>query len=68
MACHGIDEYFDGNCDSLTITVFDDHFSLEYNAGISLEIRGGIEYTKAEDIFTRMYACSNEKKHLAVGK
>lgn len=68
MACHAIDEYFDKNCDSLKITVFENHFSLEYNAGISLETTRGIAYTKAEDIFTRMYACSNEKKHLAVGE
>jgi DNA gyrase/topoisomerase IV subunit B len=33
-----------------------------------LETKRGIAYTKAEDIFTRMYACSNEKKHLAVGE
>lgn len=68
MACHAIDEYFDGNCDALKITVFQASFSLEYNAGICLDTKRGIAYTKAEDIFTRMYACSNEKKHLAVGE
>lgn len=67
MACHAIDEYFDGNCDALKITVLNTRFSLEYNAGMSLETKRGIEYTKAEDIFTRIYACSNEKKHLEVG-
>lgn len=66
VACHAIDEHIDGKCTQLLITVFEDHFSIQYNAGMSLEESFGETY--AEMIMTKIGACSNHKKHLSVGE
>ena len=64
--CHAVDEYFDGNCNKISIGVNGNLLTLRYNAGISLEVSHNL--TKAECIMTKIGACSNEKKHLEVGK
>jgi len=66
LACHAFDEYFDGNCTSLNIQLFKDHFAIQYNAGMSLSQRNG-EYN-AVSIMSSLFTCSNEKKHLSVGE
>ncbi len=69
VLCHAFDEYFDGVCKRIEISVHNDSFFVNYDAGISLEIKdghGGL--TKAETIMTQIFACKNEKKHLAVGE
>jgi DNA gyrase subunit B len=63
--CHAIDEHIDGNCSNIEITANQLFLSLKYDAGISLESIDDI--SKAEAIMTKLFACKNEKKHLAVG-
>lgn len=65
LACHAIDECYDNNCDTIEIQLFDQHFSIRYNAGMSLTMHYD-EY-RAELIMTQIFACRNEKKHLSVG-
>jgi len=65
VACHAIDEVFDNNCTSIAFVLFDDYFSLKYDAGMSLEKRH--DKYRAELIMTAVFACRNEKKHLEVG-
>ncbi len=65
MACHAIDEFIDGNCTKLEFTLKNNSLGLRYNAGMSLELTG--EKSKAELIMSVLFACSNEKKHKAVG-
>ena len=36
VLCHAIDEYYDKNCSTIEITLNKDHFSIKYNAGLSL--------------------------------
>lgn len=67
MACHAIDEYMDGNCDQLQITLFEDSFQINYNCGMSLETQQNSDLTLPEKLFTKIYTCSNLKKHLEVG-
>lgn len=64
--CHAVDEYFDGNCTEISIGINGNLLTIEYNAGMSLEISHNS--TKAECIMTKIGACSNEKKHLEVGE
>lgn len=64
-ACHAIDEYFDGKCDTIEFGVAPDDFHLIYNAGMRLDDKHGKPL--AELIMTSMSTCSNEKKHLEVG-
>lgn len=66
VACHAFDEYYDGNCNSLKIKLSENAFSIHYNAGMSLEY-GVHDKPLAELIMTQIFACRNEKKHLAVG-
>lgn len=66
MACHAIDEYFDGNCRKLEVLVAEDHFELRYDAGMPLDEHAG--ECRAILIMTALFACRNEKKHLAVGE
>ena len=66
LACHAIDECYENNCTSIELTLFNDHFCLKYNAGMSLEMKDG--KCIAELIMTTLFACSNEKKHLSVGE
>ena len=66
VLCHAFDEYFDNACTKIEITVCNDSFMVNYNAGISLETKDG-GLSKAEVIMTQVFACKNEKKHLAVG-
>lgn len=69
VLCHAFDEYFDGICKRIEISVTNDFFTVNYDAGISPEIKDGYGgLSKAEAIMTRIFACRNEKKHLAVGE
>ncbi|MBX7226344.1 MAG: hypothetical protein K1X55_09960 [Chitinophagales bacterium] len=68
VLCHAFDEYFDGNCDEIELTVWKNSFSIKYNSGMSLEKYINENITKAEIIMTEIRACSNLKKHLAVGQ
>lgn len=64
--CHALDEYFDGNCTRIALNLHESGLHIRYDAGISLEeTTGGI--SKAACILTVAMACSNEKKHRAVG-
>lgn len=67
VLCHAFDEYFDGNCNEIELTVWNHSFSIKYNVGMSLSIRYE-DVTNAEIIMTKIGACSNLKKHLAVGQ
>ncbi|WP_298121766.1 hypothetical protein [Flavobacterium sp.] len=68
VLCHAFDEYFDGNCNEIELTVWINSFSVKYNTGMSLEIRKNQKISNAEFIMTKIGACSNLKKHLAVGQ
>jgi DNA gyrase subunit B len=63
--CHAFDEYFNNNCNEITVNADGNSFNIKYNAGMSLE--KSWDLTKAECIMTKIGACSNEKKHLEVG-
>lgn len=67
VLCHAFDEYLDGNCNEIKITVHKDSFLVSYNVGMSLESKHD-DLTSAEIIMTRISACSNQKKHLEVGE
>ena len=67
VLCHAFDEHLEGNCSSISITINATSFTVIYDAGMSLETMKYEEYTKAEAIMTRIAACSNLKKHLAIG-
>lgn len=67
IACHAFDEYFDGKCAKLKLTVWSHSVSIWYDAGMSLQERHE-GMTAAEAMMTQFYACSNLKKHLAVGQ
>lgn len=66
VLCHAFDEYFDGNCNKIKLTVRKDSFTIKYNVGMPLTSSFG-DLTKAEIMMTKIGACSNLKKHLAVG-
>ena len=66
--CHAVDEYVDGNCTKLKISLCDDHVCIEYDAGMSLKIHPEEGVCAAEIIMTTLYACRNMKKHLEVGE
>jgi DNA gyrase/topoisomerase IV subunit B len=68
IACHAFDEYFDGKCTELRLTVWGDACSIWYNAGMSLQLMPYEDFTDLEAMMTVLYACTNLKKHLAVGK
>lgn len=68
VLCHAFDEYFDGNCKEIQLTVWKDSFSIKYDVGMPLRKVKYQEFTFPEMIMTKMMACSNLKKHLAVGK
>lgn len=63
--CHAIDEYFDNNCDEISVYVSKNSLKVKYNAGMSLG--KSWDLSVAECIMTKIGACSNEKKHLEVG-
>lgn len=67
VLCHAFDEYFDGACNRINISVSRDMFTVTYNAGMDVEINSN-GLSRAEMIMTHLYACKNEKKHLAVGE
>lgn len=67
VLCHAFDEYFDGVCKTIEIAIANDSFTVNYDAGISLE-QSYNGLSKAEIIMTQIFACRNEKKHLAVGE
>jgi len=67
VLCHAFDEYLDGNCSKIKITVYKDSFLVNYNVGMSLESKHD-NLTSAEIIMTTIRACSNQKKHLEVGQ
>jgi len=54
------------NCSRIEFNLYDDYFSLRYDAGMSLEKRN--DCYKAELIMTAFFACRNVKKHLLVGE
>lgn len=66
VLCHAFDEHFDGGCNEIQLTVWKHSFSIKYDVGMSLVIK--YDLTTAERIMTQIGACSNLKKHLAVGK
>jgi len=67
VLCHAFDEYFDGKCSSIKLVVSKHSFTIDYDAGMSLEpTPSGISI--AESIMTQIGACSNQKKHLEVGQ
>jgi DNA gyrase/topoisomerase IV subunit B len=65
--CHAIDEVFDGKCSWIKIEIDRELVTIEYNAGISLEIRPSGR-SVADLMMTELYACHNLKKHLEVGE
>lgn len=67
VLCHAFDEYFDGSCTEIKLTVRNNSFSIFYNVGMPLSVTHE-DLTKAETIMTKIGACSNLKKHLAVGQ
>jgi len=67
VLCHAFDEYFDKNCSEVKLTIWKNAFSINYNAGMSLATKHN-DMTTAEIIMTKIGACSNLKKHLAVGQ
>jgi DNA gyrase/topoisomerase IV subunit B len=66
VLCHAFDEYFDGKCKKIEIAVAPGYFTVTYDAGISLKKSSG--FSKAEMIMTQIWACKNQKKHIAVGE
>ena len=68
VLCHAFDEYFDGNCNEIELSIWLNSFSIKYNSGMSLEKSTNENISKAEIIMTKIGACSNLKKHLAVGQ
>lgn len=67
VLCHAFDEYFDGKCNEIRLTVWKHFFSIRYNAGMPLSIKYD-NLSTAEIIMTKIGTCSNLKKHLAVGQ
>lgn len=67
VLCHAFDEYFDKNCNEIELTIWKNSFLIRYNAGMSLSTKND-NLTNAEIIMTKIGACSNLKKHLAVGQ
>jgi DNA gyrase/topoisomerase IV subunit B len=67
MLCHAIDEVFDGKCSWIKIEIDRELVRIEYDAGISLEIRPSGR-SVADMMMTELYACHNLKKHLEVGE
>jgi len=65
--CHALDEYYDHLCSEIQIELYDTAFRVSYNAGMSLQPVRHENFTKAEAMMTKMYTCSNLKKHLHVG-
>jgi DNA gyrase/topoisomerase IV subunit B len=68
VLCHAFDEYLDGVCKSIEISVTHHSFTVQYDAGISLERKHYDDLSKAEAIMTEIYTCRNGKKHLSVGE
>lgn len=66
VLCHAFDEHLDGNCSEVKLTISQDSFHVEYDAGMSLSMIMD-DLSKAEAIMTKVMACSNQKKHLEVG-
>ena len=64
--CHALDEVIDGNCTEIKITINDNSFQIDYNAGMSLDVKHG--QTIAEEIMTTLFACKHSKKHEEIGK
>ncbi len=67
VLCHAFDEYFDGNCNKIQLTVWKDRFKVEYDTGIPLRKMQHHDLSHAEALMTKFMVCSNLKKHLAVG-
>ncbi len=68
VLCHAFDEYYDGNCKAIKLTFWKDFFAIEYDVGMPLRKMKYDNLTYAEVIMTQVMACSNLKKHLAVGE
>jgi DNA gyrase subunit B len=66
VLCHALDEFIDGNCKNIDLTLSGNSFTVQYDCGMPLIAdRDGI--TRAELIMTAIFACRHQKKHLAVG-
>ncbi|MBL0020016.1 MAG: hypothetical protein IPP17_27200 [Bacteroidetes bacterium] len=68
IACHAFDEYFDGKCTEIRLRVWRNACAIWYDAGMSLQPMQYENITHLEAIMTIFYACTNLKKHLAVGQ
>lgn len=66
--CHAFDEHFEGNCDEIKLTIWKDSFNVHYNAGMPLDKMKNHNSPYPVLIMTELFACSNLKKHLAVGE
>ena len=64
--CHAIDEVLDSKCSWIKIAIDGERVNVEYDAGISLEIRSSGR-SAADLMMTELYACHNQKKYLEVG-
>jgi DNA gyrase/topoisomerase IV subunit B len=65
--CHAIDEAIDDSCKYINIEIDRAGIvSIQYDACMSLEIQNSGK-PKADDYFTKLYACHNLKKHIEVG-
>jgi DNA gyrase subunit B len=65
--CHAFDEYYDDSCSSIEIYLYKNAFKIFYNSGMPLQPVKYESFTRAEAMMTKMYTCSNLKKHLHVG-
>jgi len=68
MCCHAFDEFFDNHCTKIAIQLNRESIDINYDAGMNLHPSTQPSKTIAECLFTVLYACSNLKKHLAVGQ
>lgn len=66
--CHAFDEYYDGKCDQISLTIWKDAFKVRYNAGMPLGEAKAHRLPFPVEIMTQIFACSNLKKHLSVGE
>lgn len=66
ILCPAIDEYFDGNCSEIRLSIKENAVQIEYNAG--MELREVFGTAVAENFMTKLMVCKNEKKHLEVGQ
>lgn len=66
VLCHALDEFLDGNCKNIELTLSGNSFAVHYDCGMPLT-EDGDGISRAELIMTAIFACRHQKKHLAVG-